>query len=100
MHNPSEQLIKMANQIGTSIGFQMNDEPRAVQDAIAAHLKMFWAPSMRAQLFDGLDAGQGDQILPVVRSALGNNRELLTKGRGQVNGVTAPVEPEGGSDAG
>jgi formate dehydrogenase subunit delta len=100
MHSQSEQLIKMANQIGTSIGFQVNGEPGAVHDAIAAHLKMFWAPSMRAQLIADLDAGQADEIRPVVRTALTTNRVLLLKQAGQVHGATAPVEPEGGGDAG
>lgn len=78
MHDPSAQLVKMANQIGTF--FQAQTPADSARQAIAAHLKSFWAPSMRAQLLGQLDAGGAGDLLPIVASAVRSHHTTLLPG--------------------
>jgi formate dehydrogenase subunit delta len=62
----AEKLVYMANQIGRF--FAAQGEARAVA-GIAEHLRKFWEPRMRAQIFAHLEAG-GAGLDPFVRSAV------------------------------
>lgn len=77
MHNQTAQLVKMANQIGTFFEAQTPADAGTATQAIAAHLKSFWAPSMRLQLVNGLDSGTATHLLPIVALAVRNNRANL-----------------------
>lgn len=66
MHSPSDTLVRMANQIGKA--FRAQGEEKAVA-AIANHVKMFWEPRMKTQIFAHLDEG-GDGLDPVTLKAL------------------------------
>ncbi len=63
-----DNLIKMANQIGTFFE-AMPDREQAVAD-IANHLRRTWDPNMRRELLACLDATDEKQLKPLVRDAL------------------------------
>ena len=68
-------LVHMANRIGEF--FQaMPDHAEAV-DGVATHIRKFWEPRMRQALFEAVDAGAADSLLPVVREALDRRRSEL-----------------------
>lgn len=50
-----EKMVMMANQIATFFDSQPGDSV----DRIAAHLKDYWEPRMRAQLLTYLETGGG-----------------------------------------
>lgn len=60
------KLVYMANQIGKF--FQSQGKDAAVA-GIADHIKSFWDPRMRAEIFKILDQG-GEGIDPLVKQAL------------------------------
>ena len=60
------KLVYMANQIGKF--FQSQGHDKAVP-GVAEHIKKFWDPRMRKQIFAHLDAG-GAGLDPNVREAL------------------------------
>lgn len=63
MHSPSSALVRMANQIGKF--FRAQGEERAVA-GIADHVRLFWEPRMKQQIFDHLDkGGEGLEPLPL-----------------------------------
>ncbi|MBS3978320.1 MAG: formate dehydrogenase subunit delta [Rhodobacteraceae bacterium] len=63
----AEKIARMANQIAQF----MESKPHAEGVALlASHINDFWAPRMRLQLFELLDAG-GDGLRPLVRDAAG-----------------------------
>ncbi len=68
-------LIKMANQIGTFFE-SMPDRQQAVQD-IATHIRRFWEPRMRRALLHSLDENGAVGMSDIVRTALANHRQLL-----------------------
>jgi formate dehydrogenase subunit delta len=43
-----EYLVKMANEVGAF--FASEPDPEAAASAVAAHLRRFWEPRMRAQI--------------------------------------------------
>ena len=61
-----DRLIYMANQIGTFFDSQGQDKAVA---GISEHIKKFWDPRMRKQIFAHLDAG-GEGLKPTVKDAL------------------------------
>jgi formate dehydrogenase subunit delta len=77
MHDPTAQLVRMANQIGSFFQAQTPTDSVAARRAIAAHLKSFWAPSMRRQLVGELDAGGAGDLMPIVASAVRTHRDKL-----------------------
>lgn len=77
MHDPTAQLVRMANQIGSFFQAQTPSDSVAARQAIAGHLKSFWSPSMRRQLVHGLDAGGALQLMPIVASAVRSHRDEL-----------------------
>jgi formate dehydrogenase subunit delta len=72
-HDPSAKLVMMANQIGKFFASQ-REEIRV--PGIAEHIKKFWEPRMRNQIFAHLDAG-GAGLDPVVRTALETLRQKV-----------------------
>jgi formate dehydrogenase subunit delta len=60
-----EDITRMANQIAAQ--FRHLPEPAAAE-SVATHLRMFWDPSMRAELHRHLAAG-GTGLDPLVRTA-------------------------------
>ena len=99
-HDPVAQLVKMANQIGTFFQAQSPDNASLATDAIAAHLKSFWAPSMRVQLIRALDGGTATHLLPIVASAMRSHRANLLPNGAPEAGERKEQFPQGGGDAG
>jgi formate dehydrogenase subunit delta len=63
--SPDAKLVYMANQIATFFASQ----PEAERvDGVAAHLKDFWTPDMRARLIEIIDGGASGP-LPLVVAA-------------------------------
>lgn len=94
----TQNLVTMANQIGNFFRYQ-GDEDDAARN-IARHLSHFWALRMRRDLADYLDNDGGDEVDPLVRSAVTLYREALTTYGGKVPGEQALEQPRGGGDAG
>ena len=70
-----DNLIKMANQIGTFFE-AMPDRDEALAD-IASHLKRFWEPRMRRALLAHFDATGGEGLEPIVQTAVARHRDRL-----------------------
>lgn len=66
MSSPAETLVRMANDIGKA--FRAQGEERAIA-AIANHIKLFWEPRMKKQIFALLDEG-GAGLDPLPLKAL------------------------------
>ena len=58
-------LVRMVNQIAANVAHHPHD--RAVAE-ITAHLRSFWAPSMRADLVAYVDGG-GSDLTPLAAAA-------------------------------
>ncbi|MDW3680225.1 formate dehydrogenase subunit delta [Cupriavidus sp. CV2] len=71
----SDNLVKMANQIGTFFE-AMPDREEAVAD-IAGHIKRFWEPRMRRALLERLDGGEDAGLDEIVLVAVTRHRALL-----------------------
>jgi formate dehydrogenase subunit delta len=82
----TENLVTMANQIGTFFASYPDQEEASTE--IANHLQRFWAPRMRKQLYSHIDEEGGDGLAPIVLSAIAAHR-----------GEKAPP-PAPGGDAG
>jgi len=100
MRDPAANLVKMANQIGEFFGPQHLNDPPAAAKAVAGHLKLFWAPSMRHDLIEAFEAGRAEDVLPVVAAALRDHEGELLGPAGRVRGTENEAFPEGGGDAG
>jgi len=70
-----QNLIRMANRIGDFFA-AMPERDEALL-GIAGHLRNFWEPRMRRQLLAYVDAGQGDEIRPIVLAAIKAHRDKL-----------------------
>ena len=64
--NSLEKLIYMANQIARNMAG--HDEAEAAA-AVAAHIRDFWDPRMKAMIFAHLNAG-GEGLDPIAHAAL------------------------------
>lgn len=62
-----QNLIRMANQIAGNFNYEKNDE-KAVA-ATADHIRRFWAPLMREQIF-AYQRNDGAELEPRARLAL------------------------------
>jgi formate dehydrogenase subunit delta len=71
-----DQLIRMANQIGTFFE-AMPNRPEAIE-GIAKHIKSFWEPRMRQAFLVHLDTNGNEGLNPVVIEAITQHRALLT----------------------
>jgi len=63
-----DKMIHMANQIGTFMATQAGDDAYSGVGGVAHHIRRFWEPRMRNQLFAHLDAG-GAGLHPIVIAA-------------------------------
>ena len=70
-----DQLIKMANQIG-SFFEAMPDRAQALEDT-AQHIRKFWEPRMRRELLAHVDAAGNAGLSPMVALALARHRQAL-----------------------
>jgi formate dehydrogenase subunit delta len=61
------KLVRMANQIATFFASQPGDDQA---ERVAAHLRDFWGPEMRADLKAQVAAGQAVDLDDLVRKAL------------------------------
>lgn len=66
MHAPSNTLVRMANDIGNF--FRAQGEEKAIA-GIADHVRKFWEPRMKKQIFAHLDEG-GAGLNPLTLKAL------------------------------
>ena len=72
----NDNLIRMVNRIGAFFAAMLvRDE--AMHD-LAQHVRRFWAPRMRQQLFEHLDTKQGEGVDPLVIAALQQHRALFS----------------------
>jgi len=87
----NDNLIRMVNRIGTFFA-AMPDRDEANRD-LALHVRRFWEPRMRQQLFAHIDQHGGAGINATVLTALGANRALFEAAR-------PPADRHAGGDAG
>jgi|APCry1669189768_1035252.scaffolds.fasta_scaffold131054_2 formate dehydrogenase subunit delta len=76
----AQNLVHMANQISQFFQSQPN-RPQALHD-FAEHLRKFWAPTMRAQFLQTIDAKQAADLLPFAQESVVQNRAYLAEGCG------------------
>jgi len=76
----TQNLVHMANQISQFFQSQPN-RPQALHD-FAEHLRKFWAPTMRAQFLQTIDAKQAADLLPFAQESVVQNRAYLAEGCG------------------
>ncbi len=67
-------LIRMANRIGDFFA-GMSDEAEA-REGVAQHIRRYWAPLMRRQVYAAIDAG-AEGMQPLVAAALEEHRRQL-----------------------
>ncbi len=72
--NP-ERLIHMANSIGDFFAAQPDAEE--ARRGIATHIRKFWEPRMRRQLYEAIDQGHAEGLRPLVMQALQQHRVEL-----------------------
>lgn len=66
-----DHLVKMANDIGAF--FRSEPDHESAVAGIAAHIRRFWEPRMRRQVYAHLDAG-GDGLDELPREAIARLR--------------------------
>lgn len=71
----NDNLIRMVNRIGAFFA-AMPDRDEALND-IALHVRRFWEPRMRAQLFEHLERSRGEGVDPIVVEALTRHQSLF-----------------------
>ena len=72
----NDNLIRMVNRIGAFFA-AMPDREEAMHD-LAQHVRRFWEPRMRQQLFAHLDEHQGEGVDALVVAALQRHRTLFS----------------------
>lgn len=70
----TEQLIKMANQIGDF--YESYPDGKQAQIDIAGHLNKFWALKMRQQLAQHVNNTNGEGLHPKVAAAVAEHLEI------------------------
>jgi len=71
----AEHLVKMANGIGDFFASEP-DKAKGVK-GVADHIRAFWEPRMRRQIYAHLDATSGAGLSEIVLSALRDHRQEL-----------------------
>lgn len=66
MHSTSDTLVRMANDIANF--FRAQGEERAIT-GIANHVRLFWEPRMKKQIFEHIERG-GEGLKPLTLKAL------------------------------
>jgi formate dehydrogenase subunit delta len=61
-------LIKMANEIGSFWGGESGEEAGAKE--VASHIRRFWEPRMRAQMYGYFEQRQGAGLSDVAKKAI------------------------------
>jgi formate dehydrogenase subunit delta len=75
-HDPDQTLVRLANRIGDFFS-AFPDRAEAI-DGVASHLRKFWEPRMRRQLYAYLDGPQrGAGLGDLVREAVTSRRAWL-----------------------
>ncbi len=69
-----DNLVHMANRIGQF--FQAMPDRAEATAGVAEHIRRFWEPRMRRQLWAHLAENEGEGLLPLVREALRAHPEL------------------------
>lgn len=90
--NGQERLVHMANQIARNFGAMRQDDAAA---AVADHIRMFWDPRMKAQIF-----ADGAGLSPVAAAAIEMLRLGIDPGHQTQATEFNAVDEAGGSDAG
>lgn len=75
-----DNLIHMANRIGDF--FEAMPDRAEAEAGIADHLRKFWEPRMRLQLFAAMDEGRAADLHPMVAEAIVANRAALEPAAG------------------
>ena len=75
MSGTIDNLVRMANQIGDFFG-TMKDRRQSLEE-IAAHLRRFWEPRMRAALLAHLDRDAGAGLSDIVLDSLRAHRDRI-----------------------
>jgi formate dehydrogenase subunit delta len=68
-------LVKMANSIGDFFASEP-DKAKGAQ-GVADHIRSFWDPRMRRQIFAHIDQNSGEGLKELVLTALQNHRKEL-----------------------
>ena len=71
----NDNLIRMVNRIGAFFA-AMPDREEAMRD-LAQHVRRFWEPRMRRQLFEQLELRDGEGVDELVVDALRRHRALF-----------------------
>ncbi len=66
-HDKNQQLIKMINQIALNNAY--DDDVDRAADAVASHVRKFWAKSMKEDIQALADAG-GEGLNEIARAAV------------------------------
>jgi len=72
-------LVKMANSIGDF--FQTEPDKAKAAQAVANHIRSFWEPRMRKQIYSHLDQFAGEGLDELVLNALQTHRKDLEGSR-------------------
>jgi formate dehydrogenase subunit delta len=70
-----EHLTKLANNIGAF--FEAEPDRNKAVKGVANHIRSFWEPRMRRQIFAHLDEKDGEGLTPLVLEALRSHRKEL-----------------------
>ena len=68
-------LVKMANSIGDF--FQAEPDKAKSAKGVADHIRSFWDPRMRRQIFEHIDATSGEGLNEIVLTALQTHRKEM-----------------------
>lgn len=71
----NDNLVRMVNRIGAFFA-AMPDREEAMRD-LAQHVRRFWEPRMRQQLFEHLEVRHGEGVDELVVDALQRHRALF-----------------------
>jgi formate dehydrogenase subunit delta len=88
VHSPTDTLVRMANQIGKF--FAAQGDERAVA-GVADHIRKFWEPRMKKQIFAFLDEG-GAGLEPVALKG-------LQKLKADMHGFSTAAEAKAAAEA-
>ena len=69
-------LIKMANNIADF--FEAEEDKSKAAKGVADHVRNFWDPRMRREIFRYVDEQGGAGLRPLVLSALETHRQMLS----------------------
>jgi formate dehydrogenase subunit delta len=71
----AHRLVKMANDIASF--FNSEPDHQVALDCVAGHIRRFWDPRMRREIFQWLDSHNGEGLQPLALEALQLNRDKL-----------------------